>query len=530
MDRDIDLLVDKFLTLLEPDSFQDHYYNHGGFEAAVMPQISPENCLDAYNTDEFLCGGETMLNDTREVFRTDREVEGFVITKIFGHYDGETTMWKKVYFPIKEEKVDMPDQTRFTIPHPPVQRAFSLPKPTHGYFDPPIKSENILGEAIVTNENNDAFEYDVLSQGYPVEMEDSSDEKYKAFKAAFVAKYGNAQTEKLSYLPEEVDIFLRSIEDLEPTEKVMRIEEFVREITYYDLKNEATLSKKNGASIEERLIVMEERLESLRCDDTEGQLSGKKYAGVCPDFAILTAAILRNAGFLAGIAGGFASSGTSFQIKHNHAVAYVVWPDGRDIKIFTVDGTPSSNDSRIMESEQATMRERRKLGKEKKRKQISELEKEMEKSLGKIYDLVIDDSEMEIDDRELRSLLKKLSNLALNKNHIETIRKQLDFYLYSPIHTLDLSKVENRVTLMEEINKMSKEKTQPANEIDERLDEKLYNIIQDFLKRIFASGFVRGNKEARVLLQLIIDSAEQLEPVEKKAIALIVNIFLKNKK
>src|SRR3990167_3201829 len=137
-----------------------------------------------------------------------------------------------------------------------------------------------------------------------------------------------------------------------PAEKVAAIEKFVRDISYYDFDNVEMQGKKGGKDFDERLDMMRYRLDEIRRKKPEiaDQLRDKQFAGVCADFAGFTAALLRHAGFMAGVMDGFRPKKKSITTADAHAMAYVVWPnpEGKGYKVVGVDGTPSG----ITEEEQ----------------------------------------------------------------------------------------------------------------------------------------------------------------------------------
>ncbi len=59
-------------------------------------------------------------------------------------------------------------------------------------------------------------------------------------------------------------------------------------------------------------------------DKNKDVLQNKMYTGVCADFAVLAAAILRRAGFVSGVLSGFRPDGKSAKVSNAHGTAFVV--------------------------------------------------------------------------------------------------------------------------------------------------------------------------------------------------------------
>ena len=72
--------------------------------------------------------------------------------------------------------------------------------------------------------------------------------------------------------------------------------------------------------------------------------SGQELAGVCYDFGVLTTALLREAGFLAGVKSGYVPQGDGVRAGDSHFNSYVLWPSesGSGYKVIEIDGTPGS--------------------------------------------------------------------------------------------------------------------------------------------------------------------------------------------
>ena len=143
----------------------------------------------------------------------------------------------------------------------------------------------------------------------PTVFSEVSEDEYVGYFKEFIEKYGKGTGEKIMALPAELKYFVDTIKHLPPHERAMAIEEFVREIGYYDFENKETKEEKDGKPPAERLAIMAARMDNLKKGFLKGRTLGKKmYAGVCADFAVLTAALMRESGLIAGVAQGYRPS------------------------------------------------------------------------------------------------------------------------------------------------------------------------------------------------------------------------------
>ncbi|HBB03665.1 TPA: hypothetical protein DCZ39_02035 [Patescibacteria group bacterium] len=104
----------------------------------------------------------------------------------------------------------------------------------------------------------------------------------------------------MAQLDEEELLFLENIKNDAPKQQLIKIEQYVRTHSYYDMKNKEVVALKNGKSINEKMYICKQRIDELKDKNSEldVQLEDKKRAGVCADFATITIALLRKAGFL----------------------------------------------------------------------------------------------------------------------------------------------------------------------------------------------------------------------------------------
>jgi transglutaminase-like putative cysteine protease len=114
----------------------------------------------------------------------------------------------------------------------------------------------------------------------------------------------------IAQLDEEELLFLDSIKNDTPKQQLIKIEQYVRKHSFYDKNNNDVANLKAKKSIDEKMYVCKKRIDELKEKKIEisSELEDKKRAGVCADFATITIAMLRQAGFLSGVISGFMSS------------------------------------------------------------------------------------------------------------------------------------------------------------------------------------------------------------------------------
>lgn len=144
-------------------------------------------------------------------------------------------------------------------------------------------------------------------------------------------------------LPPECQAFVKSIKPLPPLERVVRIQEYVHQIGFYDMENGELAMVKNNLTREERFEFMRVRMDELRA--RQGIASTEKhYAGVCADFEELSAALLTASGIKAGKATGISvHNNDRAKPRDLHAFSYVPFPDKAGKRmVLEVDATPAA--------------------------------------------------------------------------------------------------------------------------------------------------------------------------------------------
>lgn len=131
-----------------------------------------------------------------------------------------------------------------------------------------------------------------------------TNKEYQKFCDDFMKQNPNLEKmlDRLVYLDEEELFFIESIQSLSIKEKLIKIEQYVRDHSFYDRDNKEVMDIKTGKSLDEKLYICKQRIAELKANKPEllEQLTNKKWAGVCADFAIITMAMMRQAGIPTG--------------------------------------------------------------------------------------------------------------------------------------------------------------------------------------------------------------------------------------
>lgn len=476
-------------------------------------------------------GYREMVADNREVLKMRESLpQGtFIIQNVFGNYsDGS---WSKVNVPISQEIkgparemtfefVDEKASEKINLPR--IAGANIIPERLKGVTESGVEvlldvlEKNNLGEVRV--KKGAGVKQLIYSQSVgevPKTMAELTPKDYEKFRANFEKSFGEVMTKKIGDVGEELDIFIRSISDKSPREQVIAIQEFCYQYGFYNFDSEV----RETGSLEDRLAIMEGRMDKLKIDWPE--LAGKKFAGICTDYANLTSALLRRAGFVSGVASGFVPEEGSLTVRtaRGHAVAYVLWPnpDNKEGKpdLIIVDGTPTSATPKIAEQEaRAEVVHKGESG---------EAEKKMVELENVLKTLNVEE-------------IKKLSNGVLERmlnailygikqDHVEVLSRVLNASRYAGFDVsklLDRSDVASEIEFRKFLEQEVKAEKSILHENRERRGEELFELITDFSQR-YKKDFGGDDKEAFDVLDRIFDAAKgALNPIESRSVSAIV--------
>ncbi|MFH1839114.1 MAG: hypothetical protein ABH820_02375, partial [Patescibacteria group bacterium] len=463
-DRAPSILSDRLISKMFPQAYYraNKMKERGGLFSFLRggneepAQFSPEQFFSSSNISEMMGGGAEQINDRTPVMEFRKDVNELVVTGMYGSYDAKAARWTKSYIPLRSKPLGPVFENTATISNVRAGSDVMLPKPLDADLVPErvkgvtkankeiqLKPEtNSLGESMVRKVPKVEQILYTLKMGAGSEpMAKIDDQEYEKFKLGFTRSHGPDLTQKLANLPEEVDAFLTSKEftKLSPAKKVMAIESYVRSLGFYDVNNQEVSGLKRGKNIEERMMISEMRLEELRASDPEkaAEFQGRRFAGVCADFAEITSAILRRAGFLAGVTNGLAVNGKTARVKNLHATSFVIWPDqfGQNRAII-VDGTPSSSDVRIGDMSLPTLEEREQKAEEAVKELIENAEEDM-KEMMEIIKGGDADAILQLENGKLERVLNVILTHQVKSNHVEMLSEALNVYWYGGISKMD---------------------------------------------------------------------------------------------
>src|SRR3989338_4785179 len=369
-----------------------------------------------------LADGDPAMENAPELFSTREEIPFLLITKLYGGYDPKTGTWRRLLAPIAPELGEPVREYTITIPKTHGLSRLRLPVAEGATVEPSrlkgigkdgkeidLPREAVLRALVHEPSGGATFDISALPKrlqkelagivysqrrsALPMPMEPVRQKEYDYWLRAFEKRQGTALSDSLGQLPEEISAELAPrLEGIEPKEKVIAIQKLVQEICAYDMENREVMGDKWGMTVSDKVDFMRHRMDELRVRDPE-KYAKKYYAGVCADTAELAAALLREAGFAAGVMTGFRAHSGPVRVSDAHACAYVLWPEQKTGKtrLVVVDATPSSADpeeQRLLDSVRAeSIQEAEELGRAEERKLRQELAAALEKATQELHAL-----------------------------------------------------------------------------------------------------------------------------------------------
>jgi uncharacterized protein (DUF2267 family) len=480
-------------------------------------------------------GGSESLADGRRVLEARENMDEMLVTGVYGKYNNASRIWEKVFFtaskhvpePSRETTLTLVDVTgagRVTPALPSMGRLIS--ERVRGVTaDGKEVSLNVipnsLGEAAVdVPPGIQKILYSVELPTIAEPMADPTNREFETFLRTIKKEHGNDMTVSIARLPHEVEAVLEADEfkALSPKQKVIRIEELVRKISYYDVNNDEVSANKVGKTPEEQIAMCEQRLKDVHAHGTHPSYSGKKFAGVCTDCAQITCALLRKAGIPSGILNGFHIKGKAADMKHAHATAFVAWPDGRKgIRIVPVDGTPSSTEVIAADIARPSVAEAEKTIEEQITQEVVKAEEVIQKIVA---------AAKANDAQVLRSMTNGVLENAVNvilmhevkRSHVEMIKRVLDAYWYAGIR--DLGSMEGEIAMRDafesEVLRQRAEKNESVKDV--AAGTKLLETVRGFIGKFQKGNAASSRDEAYQVLRHISDLAyNDLSDVEPRA-------------
>jgi hypothetical protein len=243
---------------------------------------------------------------------------------------------------------------------------------------------------------------------------------------------------------------------------------------------------------------------------------------VCADFALITTALLRQAGILSGVAIGFLPDGKKVTTQHAHGCSFALFPtQTKDTQILLIDGTPHSNE--VQSLPPLTTRQQQQ------EQQQQAVEQTTLQQLSDINDLMDKHSDFAALKEHLATLYN--GNLEDTMNAILRYRIQptqyhrvvnlLNAYRYSP-----LKSTQNAETLH---NFMAKELDRPplSSILPNEAGSQLFEAVQSFVQR-FSKQNTLSNAFQK--LDFLITTAQDLLTPDEYLAVLIIAKYLKAEK
>ncbi len=517
----------------------------GGERPAVSSASAERSSL------ELMGGGTENLADTRRVLESREDMDALFVQEKYGRYDADKRTWEKVYFSVRRESPDPAREVTLTLVDVAGAGRVSLMLPldarlitervrglTSANREIPIEPLlNSIGEATVEVPPGVVrILYSVERPVVPEPMHDPTPREFERFMREFERAYGKDMTARLASLPHDIEAELKRPEftSLGPKQKVLYIEELVRRVGWYDVKNQEVSKAKAGQSLEEQIVMCEERLDKLRAGGDPSAFAGKKFAGVCADFALITCALLRKAGFAAGIQTGFHIAGKTAEMKDAHATAFVVWPDGRGgIRIIPVDGTPSSPSAIASRVARPSLEELEAKTEKIVEKEVAEAESVIAKLLAstKAQDVA---SIRALKNSRLEHALNIILRHEVKASHLRIVDRILNAYLYGGFRRMDriASDIELRKAMEDEIARERKEieierKMRNAKHASQEKEKpagtRLLETTREFIAKFQRGGAATSSAEAFELLDRVAElSKGGLSDVEQRAFVAVV--------
>lgn len=492
-------------------------------------------------------GGDPLEEENKELFRLRKPISEMLVSDIYNSYNEISKKWEKLEIPLHSDLGIEAEEMTIEIPDISGLSTIRLPKT----LDSEILKERIKGidktgkEVSLVTSTNSLGEIDIsIPKGitsilYSIEKNtlpsiprDISMDEYVRFADKAALQYGGKINESLAQLPVELEAFLLSIDSLPPKKQVMAIESFVRDISYYDFNNKETQDKKQNTSIEELMMVMSMRMDELRSQNKQvaRDASDKKYAGVCADFAKLTAALLRRKGLISGVLSGFRTGNQeSIGTKQAHGTAFVVFPDEKGQLVpYGVDGTPGGTtleEKKKLEElgiSKPSMKEKEEMIEEKK----EEIQREGEKQIKELEELLKNGDQKaiaELANGKLEKVLNTVLKYEVNKSHAATLTRIFNAYWYTPFskeaETLD-TKINRKKFFFDEIQRTHESvvSTDPAG-------TELFNAVRKFAGKIEQEYKVSKHESYEKLESIFKEFANitpHLTEVERRAIRVII--------
>lgn len=478
VDRTDNAYVDSIIRRLVPEYREEEKAKGNGIMKAIGKLIkalgfnksSPKDYFGVQYESDML-GGDPSEGNKERLFSVKEDVTGGVyLTSTYFGFDNKSGMFTQLSLPIDNTPTGATtEMTGEILLGPHVGNTTVLPQRMGASIIPErvkIVYKDGSEEKITVEQGEDGhyfvrIKYDkkmkslVWSQGVPdvpyIPSDISGREYEKAVKSVIPTEKAGREKFKRSFedpivtLPSEEVFFVQSIKDLSPKEKLYAIESYVHSVCYYDWDNGEVIDKKEGLAPQEQLSFMQVRCKDLAEKNKSLAASGKRYTGVCADFGVLTTALMRSSGLMAGVGLGAVLCDGVATVAQAHAVSVTPWPEGSNLQLTYIDGTPTEGLTRE-ETQKLdairfpTLREREKLIEEiEERYKVNsnKMIKELEERLEAGEDFAIE----KLQNGDLERMLNVVLKYGVEPEHVRVIEGLLNAVRYSglPVFSEDIN-------------------------------------------------------------------------------------------
>ncbi len=516
-------------------------------EATATSFLSPRENMQ-------IVDGDPLQENAEEIMSCREPIDGLVVSQVLSAYQKDRAEWRTVQFSVAPELAESIHEYTFTVPVPPGAKEINLPClagaeiiveriktiDKAGVEKTAKVTANALGQVKVEVKSGDTqIVFSARRSELSTKLDDVTPDEYEKFKKIFGKMNSPELQEKIAKLPAEFLVFLKSLETLPPREKVAAIQNFVKRIGFYDFANKEVQGLRWGKNIEDKLVLMKARWEELSArggsalggkakSTAAAGMAGKQYAGVCADFAEITAALLREAGFLSGILSGAKLHQGKTTTKDCHSVAFVLWPDEKTgkAKIIPIDATPGA----VAEGKEAKLLDSMALPSIEEAEVDRRAEEEVALQTAKMG---LEVALMSIKNRDLAAIgrmangeLENFVNIILhygvNESHLRDLTQVFNAVRYSGI---DFGSPAGKAQLLKEMDLVLIDKDTTSKK---PAGSEFMSLIEEFARR-YAKDFGGDKEKALQLLREVVElGSARLEEMEAKA-ALAVIQYLQAK-
>ena len=243
--------------------------------------------------------------------------------------------------------------------------------------------------------------------------------------------------------------------------------------------------------------------------------------------------LLREAGFASGVISGFAPKreDESVTLAEAHAVNFALYPSGgKGLRPVLLDGTPAgltAEEERLLSGLRLSSLEKRELEAEENLIKLREAANEKLEEILKILKSKDKAAIQKLSNGQLEQIVNMILGHEVREEHFRKVLAALDAFWYTPYKDAGIEKAEEFISgVLKETAPAPAEEEEPQS-----AGRKLFELLEDYMRRFKKSGKAKTDVEALDLMQEIFDSIEgSLSHVESRAAAAVIAYLKVNKK